>query len=152
MQRISQTHRPYDLWQYPLLFVWGKAGCNFTFHQVHINTGKPKFIKNFPMFLNYWIQRKNQYNHLRLFKQLFNNNLIDNHAKIEAEIPTFTRKKTKNVQSWKLHTDWKQIMETLSTLEISLNIFPSIKWIRTWGKWKIYLFHILLWKICHEGI
>ncbi|KAL8606455.1 hypothetical protein ACOMHN_015544 [Nucella lapillus] len=90
---IKETHRAYDCLQYPLMFVNGEDGYNFSLKQVHPQT-KEKTTKSVSCKDHYAFRlmvRPDEFNHLLRFKKVTSQFLVDMYAKIETERLTFIR-------------------------------------------------------------
>lgn len=88
LTRVSDTHRFYDALQYPLIFWAGQEGYHFQIPQINPHTGA--FIQNKKVscmdFYAYHIMvRRNNFNLLLRYRQLFHQFLVDMYVKVESE-------------------------------------------------------------------
>ncbi|KAL8618847.1 hypothetical protein ACOMHN_000854 [Nucella lapillus] len=93
LTRIKETHRAYDCLQYPLMFVNGEDGYNFSLKQFHPQT-KEKTTKSVSCKDHYAFRlmvRPDEFNHLLRFKNVTSQFLVDMYATIETERLTFIR-------------------------------------------------------------
>ncbi|GBN15250.1 hypothetical protein AVEN_90864-1 [Araneus ventricosus] len=87
IKKISDTHRSYDVLQYPLIIWQGEDGYHFELRQRNPMTGMPqnKKISAMQFYACRMMQRSTDFNILLRSKGLFHQFIVDMYAKIESE-------------------------------------------------------------------
>lgn len=88
LQRIKDTHRSYDALQYPLIFFMGQDGYAVDIPQVDPRTSDQvgnKTVSCMDFYAYSLMVREGQSNYLLLYRELFNQFLVDMYAKVESE-------------------------------------------------------------------
>ncbi|CAE1173746.1 unnamed protein product [Acanthosepion pharaonis] len=88
LRRISETHRPYDALQYPLLFPDGEDGYQFGILQ---NGSTLKTVSCRAFYVNLLMVHAGAFNHLHRSLQLFHQFIVDMAAKMESERHCYIR-------------------------------------------------------------
>ncbi|XP_074108441.1 uncharacterized protein LOC141533449 [Cotesia typhae] len=85
--RISETHRAYDALQYPLMFFRGEDGYYINIPKRDAKTRSPlkKTVSASEFYSYRLMERVSEICHLVLFRNLFNQFLVDMYTKIETE-------------------------------------------------------------------
>jgi hypothetical protein len=98
LQRISETHRPYDALQYPLIFWQGEDGYYFNIMKSDPTTGRTtnKKVSAMDFYAHQIMIRDGSTNHILKCRQLFHQFIVDMYVKIEGERLLFIRLNQKN--------------------------------------------------------
>jgi hypothetical protein len=93
LQRISETHRSYDVLQYPLIFWQGENGYHFNIMLSSPTTGRPtnKNVSAMDFSVHRIMIRDGSTNHILKCRQLFHQFIVDMYVKIESERLLFIR-------------------------------------------------------------
>jgi len=88
LHHVAETHRSYDVLQYPLIFWQGEDGYHFRIPQTHPYTANPvtgKRITAMDFYAYRLMTRVGEDNRLLRCRQLFHQFIVDMYAKIESE-------------------------------------------------------------------
>lgn len=99
--KIPLIQKPPDPLQNPLMFCRGEDGYHFNIPHINPITGKPsnKTVTCREFYAYRIMVRKDDFNHIYQFKQLFNQYLVDMYAKIESERLLYLRTHQKELRT-----------------------------------------------------
>ena len=93
LTKIAETHRCYDVLQYPIIFWDGADGYHFSVNMINPVCGEE--ANKACSAMNYYscrlIVQENENNHILKYCQLFHQYIVDMYAKIETERLLFIR-------------------------------------------------------------